>query len=295
MFGSLVIVFPTPHEGGALVLREHKGEKSQEWTFDPAALLVQAARPSIAYVAFYSDIEHEVMPVQSGYRVTITYNLYRVKEDTAQGNTSVPLALSYPTNEGSFRETLRELLEDPSFLPEGGNLMFALRHQYPLSKVPMSRARGRGARKALQEVATRLKATDALVFKVMRELSLDASLKIVYEDRGSIYYGLRYVMCDRAFELESVGEEDEPLWRYLARAVGGVLLNPFKQNGRLDEAFEDSGVRVHWVAPVPWSTNAVKTTYMAYGNQAEIAYTYWKISLFVRVGSFGNRATASAS
>jgi hypothetical protein len=30
MFGSLVIVFPTPHEGGALLLR-HRG---QEWIFD---------------------------------------------------------------------------------------------------------------------------------------------------------------------------------------------------------------------------------------------------------------------
>ena len=34
MFGSLVVVFPTRHEGGALQLR-HKG---QEWTFDSAAI-----------------------------------------------------------------------------------------------------------------------------------------------------------------------------------------------------------------------------------------------------------------
>ena len=38
MFGSLVVAFPTPHEGGALLLR-HRG---QEWTFDFASVLAAA-------------------------------------------------------------------------------------------------------------------------------------------------------------------------------------------------------------------------------------------------------------
>jgi len=69
MFGSLVIVFPTAHEGGALLLR--KDEK--EWTFDSAKAIAEAEQPAIAYIAFYSDTEHEVTKVESGYRVTITY------------------------------------------------------------------------------------------------------------------------------------------------------------------------------------------------------------------------------
>lgn len=72
MFGSLVLVFPTPHEGGSLVLR-HEGK---EWSFDSAKVLAEQPSPSIGYVAFFSDVEHEVLPVKSGYRVTITYNLY---------------------------------------------------------------------------------------------------------------------------------------------------------------------------------------------------------------------------
>ena len=35
MFGTLVIIFPTPHKGGALLLR-HRG---QEWTFDSGEAL----------------------------------------------------------------------------------------------------------------------------------------------------------------------------------------------------------------------------------------------------------------
>lgn len=31
---------------------------------------------SIQFAAFYSDVEHEVLEVHSGHRVTLTYNLY---------------------------------------------------------------------------------------------------------------------------------------------------------------------------------------------------------------------------
>jgi hypothetical protein len=72
MFGSLVVVFPTPHEGGALFLRHH----GHEWIFDSAKALAAVEQPTIGYVAFFSDVEHEVAPVTSGHRITLTYNLY---------------------------------------------------------------------------------------------------------------------------------------------------------------------------------------------------------------------------
>ncbi len=72
MFGSLVIVLPSAHEGGELVLR-HGGE---EWSFDAAKAIKDDQGPSIGFVAFFSDVEHEVTMVTSGYRVTLTYNLY---------------------------------------------------------------------------------------------------------------------------------------------------------------------------------------------------------------------------
>ena len=68
MFGSLVIVYPTAHQGGELLLR-HKG---REWKFEANALTSLRSSPSLAYVAFYSDIEHEVLKVTDGSRVTLT-------------------------------------------------------------------------------------------------------------------------------------------------------------------------------------------------------------------------------
>ena len=82
MIGSLVVVFPTPHEGGSLVLR-HRG---MEDTVDSGALLKDTQVPSIAYAAFFSDVEHEVTPITSGYRITHldeAYVLHRREPEVA--------------------------------------------------------------------------------------------------------------------------------------------------------------------------------------------------------------------
>jgi len=128
MFGSLVIVFPTPHEGGALLLR-HRGH---EWTFDSGQELAAERQPAIGYVAFFSDIEHEVTPVISGHRITLTYNLYFDDDGPVSANDIVSEHLSPPltraSNEDAFREAFNSLLANPKFLGDGGTLAFGLRH-----------------------------------------------------------------------------------------------------------------------------------------------------------------------
>ncbi|KAF8464795.1 hypothetical protein DFH94DRAFT_640019, partial [Russula ochroleuca] len=90
MFGSLVIVFPTPHEGGALLLR-HRG---QEWIFDSGKELAAKDEPSIGYAAFFSDIEHEVAPV-------ITRAIQRRRRSCA----SFPRSMSPPASSCSSAES----------------------------------------------------------------------------------------------------------------------------------------------------------------------------------------------
>lgn len=124
MFGSLVIVFPTSHQGGALKLR-HRGE---EWTFDSGKELASQNTPSIGYAAFFSDIEHEVIPVESGYRITVTYNLY------FSNNPSSNIIRNPSVAETSFQEALSVLVVNPNVLPQGGNLGFGLRHEYPVNE-----------------------------------------------------------------------------------------------------------------------------------------------------------------
>ncbi|KAF9466908.1 hypothetical protein BDZ94DRAFT_1233453 [Collybia nuda] len=109
IFGSLVVVYPTRHEGGALLLR-HGGN---EWTFDSTEAVRNYDGPAIAYIVFYSDVEHEVTIVQSGYRVTLTYNLY------FKGDHRLPL---YSPFSNLSHQTIK----------------FSSLHSSRLSKVPLS-------------------------------------------------------------------------------------------------------------------------------------------------------------
>ncbi len=67
MIATLVVVLPSPHRGGALIV-DHQGEKKR----------FQSSRitdDKLGFVAFYADCHHEVRPVTEGYRVALTYNL----------------------------------------------------------------------------------------------------------------------------------------------------------------------------------------------------------------------------
>jgi len=67
MVGSLVVELPSRHVGGALVI-EHRGEQ-KVFRGAPRGVL------DLSLLAFYADCHHEVKPVESGYRITLTYHL----------------------------------------------------------------------------------------------------------------------------------------------------------------------------------------------------------------------------
>ena len=67
--GSPVLCLPVPHTGGALHV-EHDGHSVQyEWGEG-------ASRGEVQWAAFFGDCLHEVLPVTSGARVTMTYDLF---------------------------------------------------------------------------------------------------------------------------------------------------------------------------------------------------------------------------
>lgn len=69
MFATLVLALPSQSKGGELVVRH----KDREVRLDLAC-----EEPSeIAFAAFYADCVHEVLPVTSGCRATLVFNLVR--------------------------------------------------------------------------------------------------------------------------------------------------------------------------------------------------------------------------
>jgi hypothetical protein len=205
MFGSLVVVFPTTHEGGALVLREDE----KEWTFDSGQEISEQTKPSIGYVAFYSDVEHEVTLVKSGHRVTLTYNL------CFTDNESSATVASVTQSELAFKEALSDILADDRVLPEGGTLGFGLRHEYPIKpKTP------------LQHVLPYLKGSDAIIQRVCAQLSLALLVNVVYHAHD---YDGKKISCVVPSRISATSVRSTTLSRIFCRS--GVVEKLYDHQG----------------------------------------------------------------
>jgi hypothetical protein len=273
MFGSLVVIYPIAHEGGELVIRH----KDREWNFDAKSLTAPQSSHSLAYVAFYSDIEHEVLKVTGGRRVTITYNLYLADPISKPGASAVTLNLTVISN---LQNTLRRLLKSPEFLPTGGTLGFGLAHLYPVT-----------SQTQLQGMTSYLKGEDAHVYRVCRELQLQPSLRMVYDDAES---GRTYgIMID-----EIIAERlhyDCHDWCYegvLMMEMGGVSVN------KTEDAVPDGsrwvsqegykGEFITWISPFN-GRNRLHDISIAYGNEFSADYIYCSPCLFVPIAPASER------
>ncbi|RSL53078.1 hypothetical protein CEP54_010572 [Fusarium duplospermum] len=122
MFGTLVVCLPSTHQGGDVVLR-HNGQ---------AHVFSSSAYPqSCAF--WYSDVFHEVLPVTSGYRWVLTYNLAL---DPAQPRPSASLLSQINTQ--PLRQALnRWLAEDPE-KRENEYFYHVLDHDYTEASISLN-------------------------------------------------------------------------------------------------------------------------------------------------------------
>jgi hypothetical protein len=281
-FATLVVALPTPHKGGALVLRY----RGKEWRFDSSKILHDQwcqGLTSVAYIAFYGDVEHEVEVVESGHRITLTYN---ISFATGKEGTGAKRLSTINPGENAFEETLAQLLMDPSFLPGGGNLGFGLRHQYPISydrDAHIAAGEGRydrledfvTERKVLPRLEQRLKGWDAIVKRICTNLGLDAHLRVIYKTEDAL------VMCESVFykfEGEHGGEE----WKEWG---GGKVIETFPRRW-------NNGIKVQetvmWMTPMTTYTS-LENSHTAYGNEPTLEYTYGNVCLVAKVGSAEDR------
>ena len=283
MFGSLVIVYPTAHQGGELVLR-HKGS---EWTFDANILTSLQPFPSLAYVAFYSDIEHEVLKVTSGSRVTLTYNLYLVpcvsisKTPVSSDASATPVRPNLKDT-ANFQTTLRRLLKRPEFMPEGGTLALNLTHLYPVTFDT-----------DLQGMVAYLKGEDAHVYRSCRELELKPMLRMIYDRRRS-RRSKHGVMMEVIVGNPNYDYQQTDYQGHLVHELGGIPVN--LSNGDLaadsdwnqDEMTEDYE-QLSWLTDFTKPTNELKDLMIAYGNEVSVGFVYCSPCLIVRIGPAGDR------
>ncbi len=128
MFATLVVVLPCDYSGGELIIR-HRGEE--------ARVDLHRDEPSeAAFAAFYADCLHEVLPIASGYRLALIYNLIRV------GEGPLPQAPDY----GDQQTQLTRLLADwdrSGSLPD--KLIYPLEHAYTEAEIGFAALKGQDA------------------------------------------------------------------------------------------------------------------------------------------------------
>ena len=124
MFGTLVVVLPSEHTGGELVIRHESREV--------ALSLVNSEGSSIRYAAFYADCEHQVKEVSGGNRICLVYNLVRPQGSLGMhhdgGGDQRHLL---PAFAGSTQKIIEEIAAElPKFLESKQKLAWVLSHYY---------------------------------------------------------------------------------------------------------------------------------------------------------------------
>ncbi len=133
MIGTLVVTLPSSYTGGELMVGHN-----EEWK------AYRGSKTALSLVAFYADCRHEVLRVQSGYRITLTYNLL------LHGDTNRPQG-----DEGTIAELadlLREHFSTPVPRYYGGpatdppnRLVYLLDHEYTPRGLNWRRLKGADA------------------------------------------------------------------------------------------------------------------------------------------------------
>lgn len=94
---------------------------------------VEAVDNRIEWCAFFSDVDHEILTVKEGVRVTAAYILRR--KDNAPASECIPRPLKGQEQADRIRDSFLLGLRDDRFLSNGGKIGCACLHQYTNQQV----------------------------------------------------------------------------------------------------------------------------------------------------------------
>jgi predicted 2-oxoglutarate/Fe(II)-dependent dioxygenase YbiX len=127
MFATLVVVLPSEHEGGELVICHDGQEKRFAFGGKNSAF-------EMRYVAFYADCQHEVTPITAGYRVCLVYNLALAKSTKqpllAPKNSAVVDKLTQVLGDWAAQALEQSIDNENENKPPRPLLAVLLEHQY---------------------------------------------------------------------------------------------------------------------------------------------------------------------
>jgi hypothetical protein len=133
MFGTLVLALPSTSTGGELVIR-HKGRE--------ARLDLYCEDPSeMAFAPFFADCVHEVLPVATGCRLVLVYNLLR------RGHGPMPRPPSYESEQARVAALLQAWAAGTQSPDDDApeKLIYPLEHAYTPAELGFDALKGADA------------------------------------------------------------------------------------------------------------------------------------------------------
>ena len=191
MFATLILALPSLHSGGELDVR-HRGRE--------ARLDLRCTDFSeLAWAAFYADCVHEVLPITSGCRLVLVYNLRRL------GKGRLPRPPSYEHETAAIGQLLRRWSEPSARSSQDlpAKLVYPLEHAYTPAELSFAA----------------LKGADAAAAAVLAAASRDAACELhvallrIEESGAAEYSGYARARYSRRCHDDDDDEDDEDGFR----------------------------------------------------------------------------------
>ncbi|KAJ7499018.1 hypothetical protein FB451DRAFT_1203972 [Mycena latifolia] len=143
MFATVVVVLPSPFQGGAAHLSHG----------DLTAVIESSSHSlsKVSVLAWYTDVFHEIKPITGGHRLAITFNLIQ----TQNSRPELPQTTEYLSR---LRHVLLSWKQQANSAEMPGKLMYLLQHKYSLASLRGDCLKGADAYKValLQTLAKQL-------------------------------------------------------------------------------------------------------------------------------------------
>ncbi|KZV85117.1 hypothetical protein EXIGLDRAFT_841681 [Exidia glandulosa HHB12029] len=249
VFGCLLLTFPVTHTGGSTVVRSG----TQELVHDPSAAAVAPDEHQVSWLAFRNDAERQSAPVQSGYRVTLSYDLHLVEK-------SVVTSRQLRMHARPILDVFRELLADPTFLPTGGRIGIPLQNEYAAPAKVEYKDPGR----PIENVRQALRGVDYAFFLAAGAAGLRPKVLQVYShdyDQGTFLVDRMFHGWDSDCTWMDADDFGEEMCKH-GEKIESVKLDPMT-----DEVFARTPKKnLQWLKPYTDSKTVFRCTYpVSYG------------------------------
>ncbi|MFT3889737.1 MAG: 2OG-Fe(II) oxygenase [Arachnia sp.] len=254
MIATLVVALPSAHTGGELVV-------------DDRGILKRypASRDDLTFVAFYADRRHEVLPVKTGVRATLTFNL-RLEANPAAAAAGPAQAAALLLEEHFTTPTRASSYSSPE-IP--ARLCVLLDHEYSQRGLTQGALKGADVDRAATLIAAAELADCEYAFA-------QAEIAETW-DAGAAYYD----------------DEDDELSQLLDGSTTLTWWTDPKTKGKIDLHVDDIEVCAVTASHQTTPYNAEYTGYMGnYGNTMDRWYHRAALVIWPRGQGFATRAAA---